>query len=263
MSEPALAEYSAFFQAMAGASATLIGLLFVAISVNPAAAAVDGRDVRPWIRAASALFALINVLAVSAFALLPGAGVGPLAVAGGFAAVVSSVGMIVISVRYRQWARAAAGSRWTRALVALRYLSWQLGLLVTYAAQAIAGLGIVRMTAAGTADDQPDAVEALLLIISSALIVMLLVAITRTWEAVGASMPRLLDLLVASRRPEMLPPDRRRDPDEPLHLPDDAGDAAEPADAPDPVDGARVAAENGDDRPERGGTSADVGRTAD
>jgi hypothetical protein len=68
--------YAEFYVAMAGAGAALIGLLFVAVSINPER--TFGRDAPPERRsvAASAFMALIVAFFVSTAALLPRANVG-------------------------------------------------------------------------------------------------------------------------------------------------------------------------------------------
>src|ERR1700677_1151002 len=61
-----------FFAALAGAGATLTGLLFVAMSVAPRERADGGPAVIRQVRASAALLAFVNTLAVSLLALDPG-----------------------------------------------------------------------------------------------------------------------------------------------------------------------------------------------
>jgi hypothetical protein len=69
-------DFVSFFSVSAGASATLIGLLFIAISIEPAR--VFGSEARAEAQAtaASAFIALANVFFVSLAALIPHTGLG-------------------------------------------------------------------------------------------------------------------------------------------------------------------------------------------
>jgi hypothetical protein len=83
----ALAAWHDFFAAVAGAAATLVGLLFVALALNPAVMADDGpAGLRTW--AGQTFHNFLMVLVVALVALVPDAGpVGfglPLLVLGGW-----------------------------------------------------------------------------------------------------------------------------------------------------------------------------------
>ena len=69
-------DFITFFSVSAGASATLIGLLFIAISIEPARVFGSGARAEAQAKAASAFTALANVFFVSLVALIPHTGVG-------------------------------------------------------------------------------------------------------------------------------------------------------------------------------------------
>jgi hypothetical protein len=84
------ATFANFFLATAGAGGALIGLLFVAISINPER--TFGRQARPLRRgvASGAFAALVNAFFVSTWALLPLTNVGIIALIVGAASVLDS-----------------------------------------------------------------------------------------------------------------------------------------------------------------------------
>jgi hypothetical protein len=66
-----LETYSSFFIASAGAAAALVGLLFVAIAVDPEKTVAQGASPQRRAAASSAFFALINAFFISLVALIP------------------------------------------------------------------------------------------------------------------------------------------------------------------------------------------------
>ena len=75
--------YRELFTAIAASAGALTGLLFVAVSVVPRRGGVSGLDVIQQVRAAAALLAFTNALAISLFGLVPGTNAGyPAAVLG-------------------------------------------------------------------------------------------------------------------------------------------------------------------------------------
>jgi hypothetical protein len=157
--------YRELFTAVATCAAGLTGLLFVAISVAPR----EGKPAQPavihHVRAASALVAFTNALAVSLFGLVPGNSAGKVAVA------VGAVGILftAASVRSIVTSRDVSGKQaWRQAgLIAL--------LLAAFGAELGCGIGL---TFNKTAVFGPE-------LLGDVLIAMLLIGIARAWELVG------------------------------------------------------------------------------
>jgi hypothetical protein len=157
--------YRELFTAVATCAAGLTGLLFVAISVTPR----EGRTRQPaviqHVRAASALVAFVNVLAVSLFGLVPGNNAGKAAfvlAAVGILFTAASVRSIVTSSEV-SWSQA-----WRQAgLIAL--------LLAAFGAELGCGIGLM---ANRTSVFGPG-------LLSNILVALLLIGIARAWELVG------------------------------------------------------------------------------
>jgi len=153
-----------FFAASAGVAGTLIGLLFVAISVasDRLRAKVDGQVHR--IRAVAALTAFTNSLSVAMFSLIPGHTIGPTAIS------VSAVGLTFVTasllslIRLRQ-------VRWATVRDAL----FLVGLVVTFVIQLIEGISIDAQSANSGAVDT----------IAILVVVCFLLGIGRSWELIG------------------------------------------------------------------------------
>jgi hypothetical protein len=156
--------YSDFFLAEAGASAALIGLLFVAMSV--ASERVDGQRsaIVDQARASSALTALLLPLAISLVALLPGAHLSIPAV------TVSFAGLLFVGATLRRYFSVQKGHRENpRGLVGL------LGFTAVVAV--IFGYGIVGLIH----PDSPDPTSA----IAAATIASVLIGVDRAWALIG------------------------------------------------------------------------------
>lgn len=122
-----------FFLAAAGASAALLGLLFVGVSINLAAIAADERlDLRA--RAGQAFTNLVFVLLISLIMLIPGNDARWLAVGLG---VVAAVALLRVAINLIGLVRARAHTRdryatlrrigWTAvANVVLAFTAWRL-----------------------------------------------------------------------------------------------------------------------------------------
>ena len=157
--------YRELFTAVATCAAGLTGLLFVAISVSPR----DGKPAQPavihHVRAASALVAFTNALAVSLFGLVPGNSAGKAAIA------VGAVGILFTAASVRS----ILTSRDVSARQALRQAGLITLLLAAFGAELGCGIGV---TINRTAVFGPE-------LLGDVLIAMLLIGIARAWELVG------------------------------------------------------------------------------
>jgi hypothetical protein len=156
--------YLELFAAIAAASGTLTGLLFVALSVTPSRRARSRSPVIQQIRAAAALQSFTNALAVSLFALVPGTNIGYPAV------VLSVIGIAFTAASVRSVMASRATTRQK-----LRQLELVVLLLLIFGAELIAGIVLLGQPAS----------QAPAQVIGYALIASLLVGVARAWEIVG------------------------------------------------------------------------------
>jgi hypothetical protein len=152
------------FAAVAATSGALTGLLFVALSLAPRHELTSSRHVIQQVRAAAALSAFTNALAVSLFGLVPGTNVGyPACVAGLIGLFFAAAGI-----------RSILASQPTR-----RQRVRQLGLvgllMLIFGTEVVGGIAILA-NPGGT-----EAEEA----IGYAVVSTLLVGIARAWELIG------------------------------------------------------------------------------
>ncbi len=156
--------YRDLFVAIAGAAGALTGLLFVALSVAPRPRMAEHPNVIRQVRAAAALVAFTNALAVSLFGLVPNNLIGyPAAVAGVVGLLFALGGLRSIL------ADPAARSR-VRSQIGLILL-----LLAAFGVEIVAGV----IAAADPHEKAPIDV------IGNVLVASLLIGVARSWELVG------------------------------------------------------------------------------
>jgi hypothetical protein len=154
-----------FFVACASVAGALIGLLFVAISV--AAERLAREEARAQIhriRAAAALTAFVDALAVSLFSLIPGQKIGPTAVAAASSGIVFVAAALLALIRVHQLRRGV-----------LLDVVFLFGLLITFVVQLINGADVLA---------QPGNSSAVYTI-ASMVIICFLIGIARAWELIG------------------------------------------------------------------------------
>jgi hypothetical protein len=158
------ADYREMLVAIAGAAGALTGLLFVALSVAPRRDPRLGPRMIQQIRAAAALLAFTNALAVSLFGLVPQTNVGYPAVTLGV------IGLFFTAASIRRTATSAASAGVKRGQISLIGL-----LLLIFGTELIAGILAIAEPAATNPADA----------IGYALVASLIVGISRAWELVG------------------------------------------------------------------------------
>jgi len=154
-----------FFVACASVAGALIGLLFVAISVASDRLAREEAPAQVHrIRAAAALSAFTDALAVSLFSLIPGQKIGPTAVATASAGIVFVAAALLSLIRRHQVRR--------RVLLDVLFLN---GLLITFVVQLINGADVLARPGNSGA----------VYTIASLVVICFLIGIARAWELIG------------------------------------------------------------------------------
>ena len=157
-------DYQDLLVAIASAAGALTGLLFVALSVAPRRAPALGPVAIRQIRAAAALLAFTNALAVSLFTLVPGTNVGYPSLTLGV------IGIFFTAASIRRIAESAATSTQKRSQLSLIVL-----LLLIFGVEFAGGI----LAIARPADSFPAE------LIGYALVASLILGISRAWELVG------------------------------------------------------------------------------
>ncbi|HXB50718.1 MAG TPA: hypothetical protein VNW50_23405 [Streptosporangiaceae bacterium] len=168
-------DYRDMLVAIAGSAGALTGLLFVALSVAPRRERDLGPRVIRQTRAAAALLAFSNALAVSLFSLVPGTNVGYPSVALGV------IGIAFTAAAMRSILTSPATASQKSSQVSLITI-----LLLIFGTELIAGI----VALAGPISNPPDA-------IGYALVASLILGISRAWELVGDIDTGLMASIVA------------------------------------------------------------------
>jgi hypothetical protein len=155
-----------FFLTSSTVAGALIGLLFVVISVSSARLAQGQAKAQLHrIRAAAALTAFINALAVSLFALIPGHKLGPTATAVSISGLLFVVASLLSLIRQHQLS-------WNTARDAV----FLVGLIVLFVLQLVSGLSVSMHPV------NPGAANTIAILV----VVCFLAGIGRSWELIGA-----------------------------------------------------------------------------
>jgi hypothetical protein len=155
--------YQAFFGGCAEVAGTLIGLLFVAISVSPHKNVGVRAPLTFQIRAGVAFTALTPALVISLFALLPGHSFGTIAVITAVGGISPTIGMTVLSLRGHP------GLRQLGSLIVIP------GVGLLYVFQLLNGITLMQHPAdLGAVQTQGILV-----------VVFFLIAIARAWQLIG------------------------------------------------------------------------------
>jgi hypothetical protein len=177
--------YHAFFSGCASVSGTLIGLLFVAISMSPRSDASGKAPIGSQLQAAVAFAALVNALVVALVALLPGDNLGTVTVVLAGTGVSSALGLSVLSHRGR------TGRRQVQELVIIAVLG------VLSVLELLVGTDLVLRPR----DPNPVRFLALLLV------AFVVVAINRAWRMIGARNTRFVGVVSDLVRDQRAVPD--------------------------------------------------------
>lgn len=156
--------YRDLFASIAGSAGALTGLLFVAVSVVPRREGTSGLHVIQQIRAAAALLAFTNALAISLFGLVPGTN------AGYPAAVLGIIGILFTAASVRSILSSRSPRRQQYQQLELIIL-----LLLIFGAELVSGIAAIADPSRSTPVQT----------ISYAMVAALFVGIARAWELVG------------------------------------------------------------------------------
>jgi hypothetical protein len=157
-------EFHEFFAAAAGVAGALVGLLFVAVSVTMERMAEQGETQIHRVRAATALTAFSNALAVSLFALIPGVNLGWAALSVGVLGALFVLGALLSMLRLG-----------LRRPGDLRSALFLVGLIVVLVFQLRSGIELLRH------HRNHNAFETISILVVSCFVI----GISRSWELIG------------------------------------------------------------------------------
>jgi len=202
--------YITFMQGSTGASAALLGLLFVAIQLAPARTVGDTAPVGRRATAESTFTALVNVFFISLVGLTPDANIGLVAV---ILALIGLLGTLRLGGDYRHARLTRQGH--------VRAVTLLLASLVVYALELLYAVQLIRTpSAVGSLDNLVDV-----------LIAIYGLGLGRAWSLVGGQSKGLLDVLLGPRDVDALVPvsEGGSDPADPVHERDAPASSPAPA----------------------------------
>jgi hypothetical protein len=175
------ADYHDFFLGSVTMGGALVGLLFVAVSVNPGGVGEQGAPTKR-VQATSALAAFLSPLFISLVALLPASSIGAAAIALGSTGAFTMLSLLLITLRRRHDV-----SIWPR----ISMIVLIAGQFAAYVFQIILGARLLGNSQAGGPLGS----------LASLMIVFFAFGVTRTWEYVdGLPMGRWGTISEATRR---------------------------------------------------------------
>lgn len=167
------ASFDNFFLAMAGAGGALIGLLFVAISIDPDRTFGPGIDPGRQRVASGAYMALVNGFFISTSGLLPHANVGDVALPVGVVGLLSSVALARDLIGHRWHHGRSAVDRWRRLGHALLIAAVN---IVLYGYEIVLAVGLLQ---------HPHSTP-ILFSLAGILLGVYAVGLARAWQLLGA-----------------------------------------------------------------------------
>ena len=166
--------FTNFFLASAGAGGTLIGLLFVAISIAPDRTVTRTASTLRRATSGSAFTALINAFFISLSALLPGENIGYIVLVFGLLSASNSVQMgIMLARQWRSWQDG------------LRRTVLTVGSIVVYVMEIISGVQMLV--------NSHDV--SFIYTVTTLILVVYGIGLTRSWGLLGAHRQGLLGWL--------------------------------------------------------------------